>query len=324
MHHIYPCLNEIGRRNIDCDEPPLSLPIELLEEILTTAWLSKMSPDERRTLAISNLLVSKLWMEIFRRVSNQHVFVFSFESLEVWEQSLQGRAPYSRFTVRQDAHPPNTCRSLTRQTSKFRPGNHQRTFYRELLSTLKALPYLPNLRDLTFECFIPGEPCSRGISLPVIHLAVEYTFHPDTYTWIIDSILRPNPSHKNVPWGLPDLQLISTANNDPKTIGAVLEKLTHLEVALDRNLKLEMKILSSSAHIPENCAILHGPVSTFRTMSVSYRGSRLGYGKGFAPRVVRGVGVGLILDVGSGRSRGNVMDPSNTIRCGHVFLQRRR
>ena len=323
MHHIYTCPNGIGNRNIDYDETPL-FAVELLEEILTTAWLSKMSPDERHTLAISNLLVSKLWTEIFRRVSNQHVFVSSFKSLEVWEQSLQGRVPYSRYAIRQDAHPPNLCRSLTRQTSDFRPVKHQRSLYRELLSTLHALPYLPNLRDLTFECFLPGEPCSRDVSLPVIHLAVEYTFQPDAYTWFIDALLLSHSGHKHVPWALPELELIWTANDDPKIIGAVLEQFTHLEVSADRNLELEMKILSSSAHIPENCAIVHGPVSTFRTMGVSHRESRFGCGKEFAPRTVRGVGVGLVLDVGSTRGRGNAVDPSNTIRSGHVFMQRRR
>lgn len=323
MHHIYTCLNGIGKLNIDYDETPL-FPVELLEEILTTAWLSKMSPDERHTLAISNLLVSKLWMEIFRRVSNQHVFVFSFESLEVWERSLQGRVPYSRYAIRQDAHTPNSCHSLTRQTNTFRPGKHQRTFYRELLSTLHVLPYLPNLRDLTFECFMPGEPRSKGVSLPVIHLEMEYTFHPDTYTWIIDALLLSHSGHKHVPWALPELELISTANNDPKAIGAVLEQFTHLEAPTDRNMKLQMKILSSSAHIPENCAIVHGPVSTFRIMSASYRESRLACGKEFAPIIVRGVGVGLVLDVGNMRGLGNVMDPSNTIRSGNVFIQRKR
>lgn len=67
MHHIYTCLSGIG--DIDYDETPL-FAVELLEEILTTAWLSKMSPDERHTFAISNLVVSKLWMDIFRRVFN--------------------------------------------------------------------------------------------------------------------------------------------------------------------------------------------------------------------------------------------------------------
>ena len=320
MHHTY--LNEIGGSNIDSGETPL-LPVELLEEILTIAWLSNMSPDKRRALAISNLLVSKSWMETFRRVSNQHVFVSSLESLRVWERSLQGRVSYSRCGIRRDAHPPNSCHSLTRQTSNV-SGKHQSKFYRELFSTLHALPYLPNLRNLMFECFMPGESCSRGVSLPVIHLAVEYTFHPDTHTWIIDSLLMPHSGHKHVPWALPELELVSTANNDPKTIGGVLEQLTHLEVASDRNLKLEMRILSSSAHIPENCAIVHGPVSTFRNMSVSYDESRFGCGKEFSPRRVRGVGVGLVLDVGSTRGRGNVMDPSNTIRSGHVFMQRRR
>jgi hypothetical protein len=158
----------------------------------------------------------------------------------------------------------------------------------------------------------------------VIHLAVEYTFHPDTYTWIIDALLSSNSGHKHVPWGLPDLELISTANNDPKTIGAVLEQFTHLEIPTDRNLKLKMRILSSSAHVPENCAIVHGPVSTFRSISVSYKESRFGCGKEFAPRMVRGVGVGLVLDVGSTRGRGNLMNPSNTTRSGHVFMQRGR
>jgi len=317
MHHTY--LNKIGGPNIDSGETPF-LPVELLEEILTIAWLSKMSPDERHALAISNLLVSKLWMETFRRVFNQHVFVSSFESLEV---SLQSRVSYSRYGIRRDAHPPNSCHSLTRQTSNV-SGKHQSKFYRELLSTLHALPYLPNLRNLTFECFVPGESCSRGVSLPVIHLAVEYTFHLDIYTWIIDALLMSQSGHKHVPWALPELELVSTANNDPKTIGGVLERLTHLEVAPDRNLKLEMRILSSSAHIPENCAIVHGPMSTFRTMSVSYNESRFGCGKELSSRRVRGVGVGLVLDVGSARGRGNVIDPSNTIRSGHVFMQRRR
>ena len=309
MHHIYTCLSGIG--DIDYDETPL-FAVELLEEILTTAWLSKMSPDERHTFAISNLVVSKLWMDIFRRVSNQHVFVSSLESLGIWEQS--------RYAIRQGANPPNSCHSLTRQTSDFRPVKHQRSLYRELLSTLHALPNLPNLRDLAFECFMPGEPCSRGVSLPVIHLAVEYTFHPDAYRWIIGALL-PHSDHNHVPWALPELELISTASDDPKIIGAVLEQFTHLEVPTDKNLKLEMNILSSSAHIPENCAIVHGPASTFCTMAGE---SRLGSGKESASRTVRGAGVGLVLDVGNTRGPGNVIDPSNTIRSGHAFIQRRR
>jgi len=320
--HIYPYINGVGSRNIDNDAIPPSLPIELVEAILTVAWLSEMSPDNRRTFAISMIFVSKLWMEIFRRVSTQHIYILSSRSLEVWKRVLQGCITDSRCTTRQDTHSANLCYSVTRQTS-FRQGDHQWTLYRQLLSTLHALPYLPNLRILSSQYLMPGEPCSIGVSLPVVHLGVEYTFHPDTYTWLIDALLLPHSGHKHVPWALPELELISTANNDPSSVGAVLKEFTHLEVLKDKNLKLGVRILSSSAYIPENCAIVHGPLSTFRPLNVPYWENGYRFGKEFPSRMVRGVGVGLVLNVGSTRGGSNVTDPSNTSRSGHVFMQRR-
>jgi hypothetical protein len=326
--HIYPYLNGIGSRNVDYGATPSSLPIELLEEILTIAWLSKMSPDRRRTFAISMILVSKLWMEIFRRVSTQHVYVLSSESLENWKRVFQGPILHSCYPIRQDNYPTNLCSSVTRQNSA-RQGYRQWTPYRQLLSIFHALPYLPNLRALSSEYFTPGASCLEDVSLPVVRLGLEYTFHPDTYTWIIDALLLPHSGPKHVPWALPELELISTTNNNPSSIGAVLEQFTHLEVPNDRNLKLGVRILSSSAHIPENCAIVHGPVSTFRALSIPYRSipcreSRFRFGKEFPSRMVHGMGVGIVLDVGSARGRSNVVDPSNTMRSGHVFMQRRR
>lgn len=52
-----------------------SLPVEILEEIISAAWMSSLTAPERITLMTSSRLVNKTWMDVFARISSTDVHI---------------------------------------------------------------------------------------------------------------------------------------------------------------------------------------------------------------------------------------------------------
>ncbi len=95
-----------------------TLPVELITEIIQTAWDFPLSNDERRDLFYSSCLVNRDWLDIFIRIALTDVHIFSPEYLGSFLYLLRERNRgdarddnYLLVDARQTAN--RLCRSLT-------------------------------------------------------------------------------------------------------------------------------------------------------------------------------------------------------------------
>ncbi|KAF8817534.1 hypothetical protein BYT27DRAFT_7074545 [Phlegmacium glaucopus] len=301
----------------------MSIPIELLEEILRCGWLSPMFMQERIAFITSVALVSKLWLETLIRIISRDVYIPSTP----YRQFNVGRSPFlHKFLPK--LPPTQLCHTITQQIPLSRKTTKhgrlsslsKRKSIRELLSTFYGLPIMPNLRTLTVEHYnlAAGENHSFPFRAPIVQLHLEYTFTSDCPCWLIDALLASRHSKsKHLPWTLPHLEHISTpVNEDPVTsIVKVLDSCPHLRLAEER-FTIRVRVLSSSRHVLENCTIVHGV-----SVMPSFDGCDMNYHE-FGPRTIRASALALVLMTGGDRACGPLVDLANTFRNVHVFVHK--
>ncbi|KAF8909372.1 hypothetical protein CPB84DRAFT_1765974 [Gymnopilus junonius] len=300
-----------------------TLPNELLEQIFTQAWLSPMFPAQRATFIKSIFGASRTWVAMLARIVAKHVYVSSSPlNCESW--SNNGWAPslwhsLSELSVQ-------LCHSVTRQiVTSPKPISDcpssaldrlPRTAIRELFQNFHALPYIPNLRELSIEYLDPVDVnSSLTFRFSVIHLEVEYTFPSDTPSWLVDELGLTGKTKcrkaRYAPWELPDLFHISTSTTSQGHLGDVLNLLPHLQLS-EKSFGIKVKVLSASQYIPHPGFLLHGPLSA-ACMSISSEKA------GYCMTVVRGRALGVMLEAGSKGRR--CQNQAVTSREVYIFKQ---
>ncbi|KAF8956925.1 hypothetical protein BDZ97DRAFT_1763326 [Flammula alnicola] len=326
------------------------LPSEVLEQVLSEAWLSVMSAEERKVVVTSISLVSKLWLAIFARISTRDIFILSSSSLDFYRRLLDGRSP-SYWQHPLESRAADLCRSFTRQmpisTNKSYIYSNRSVFHsfeclrrkhmRDLLATFRLLPYLPNMRSMLVEYYYPGLGSKNAtqfvsFNVPVVRLELEYTFSPDAPLWIIDELglsgRTRRPKQRHVPWAPPDLEHISTTED--QSVAQLLQLCPHLELAVEEQFKIQVQILSSSRFVPTHCAIVHGAMAPSSCITTRREGcppaSRFWKVNSSdpAPRSVRGSALGFILDTATNAPQAPIVTAAkNRWRNVHVLVQRR-
>ena len=290
----------------------MSIPIELLEEILRWGWFSPMYIQERNAFMASVALVSKTWLKIFIRITCKYLYIPSTPCLAHDQEFTIGRIFHKLLP---DISPSQLCQTVTRQipllskTTKvirYIEGN----LIQDMLSTFHGLSLVPNLRSLAVEyhpTFL-GKPFFASI----VQLHLEYTFASDCPRWFIDALLaKRNLALKYLPWTLPFLEHISTpVTEDPtESIIKVLDRCPHLR--LTEEFTIGVHILSSSRLVPENCFIFHGAMPSLEACIVDYHD----FGQ---PKTIRGSVPALVLNKDDEVCEKST-DLSNMSRNVHVF-----
>ncbi|KDR80537.1 hypothetical protein GALMADRAFT_1090191 [Galerina marginata CBS 339.88] len=317
------------------DEIAGNLPTELLEKILTEAWLSAMSPIERTTFIESVSRASKTWLATLAIIATRDIYV-STPFLDRDRRAIEDQSHF-HWQSAPEISPFQFCRSFTRQIPISQTYNVPHSYlsrrerlrrkaYRELLSIFHVLPCMPSLSTLSIEYLKdikqPGTGSFLSFHLRVVRLEVEYTFSSDMPTWLVDELglsgKAKRPMNKSVPWELPDLHHVSTSTTDPTSSGDVLKLCPHLELA-EETFRMEMKVLSVSHKIRKHSAIVHGPLSlpTLRYKELS-KGKQ---GTGVI-NIVRGSALGLVLFAGNGCRKSHWQDLTDNLRNVYVFKER--
>ncbi|KAK1223396.1 hypothetical protein PQX77_013729 [Marasmius sp. AFHP31] len=134
---------------------PASLPIEVIEHILSLLWLSPLPRPQRATLIKSSLLVSNTWRSIFIRVAATDVYILSPSHGIAFLDTLRGGSlPNTNYPL------DILCRSITIQheNDHLLPGPEIQEeqpmglIFRDIIAELYRLPErLPILRRISLE-----------------------------------------------------------------------------------------------------------------------------------------------------------------------------
>ncbi|KAF9478248.1 hypothetical protein BDN70DRAFT_895873 [Pholiota conissans] len=312
-----------------CSDDDRSILPEILEQILSAAWNALMLPSERRALFATLCLVSKTWAVVFTRVCARDAVAFSSTNPDFYWRLFQGDLLLSKmFAAASPSAAPlsDICRTYTLQIGKVNeqcisilrdtPHDHRHTerrrkkMMRDLLSTFRHLPFLPNLRTLTISYFADEghqvgrdrgyrgnslkPEVSRPLRLPtlsarVVRLELEYVLSTDLPQWLFDELgmsgKRAAKSSVPPPCAVPDLEHASfPACADPKNkdndtinaaLGAFLAACPHLQTATHHDGKIQVRIKRASQTLPPGCAVLHSQLepATHVRLSISGGGS---------------------------------------------------
>ena len=304
----------------------MSIPTELLEEILRWGWFSLMFIRERNAFVTSVALVSKTWLKTLTRITHRDIYIPATPYLaDSREFTTTGRSPISHKLLL-DVPPSQLCQTITRQiqvlsvsSTKTRARYIERKLAQDMLSTFHGLSLVPNLRSLAVEYHHPnfwGEKIFP-FRASIVQLHLEYTFGSDCPPWLVDSLLANrycSTTLKHPPWELPYLEHISTpVTEDPtKSIIKVLDRCPHLRLVEER-FTIRVHILSSSRLVPENCCIFHGAMPSLEACVVDYHD----FGP---PKAIRGSAPALVLMKDDEACEPSI-DLSNMFRNVHVFCE---
>ncbi|PPQ90761.1 hypothetical protein CVT25_010150 [Psilocybe cyanescens] len=316
------------------------LPTELLEQILTEAWLSLMSPSERRDFVKAISRAFKIWSATLARICSRDVYT-SLPPSSRNRHSIEEELPL-RWGTLPDYPPFQLCRSFTQQIllpsyadpsldSFTRFGRLRKRAMKDLLSTFRGISYAPNISELSVEYFSPASNENRSSSqiialhLAIVRLEVEYTFSSDTPLWLIDELgltgRRKQGKSIHAPWEVPDLDHISTSDTGPSSFGDVLRLCPHLEMPTTQSFGINLRILSSSDIVPQYSSIVHGPISFPVIRKWMPENAKNQNRNGRIPEIISGKALGLVLDNPT-HSRGRCLHLTNATRTIGVFSQR--
>ncbi|KAJ7483351.1 hypothetical protein FB451DRAFT_1234192 [Mycena latifolia] len=230
------------------------LPVELIEQIISSAWHMPLPSTDRITLMRSSMLVNSTWADIFDLISSRDVYIPSSAFCDYFIQRLRGQTPpanttppsyfLSRFLgFKQPSKrtiPPRSanlaCQSLTIQIANVdvHPDKHNRTripmgsVLDELLENLDARSLAPNLRRLTIEYLDAGfdDVFHRAglAALPsqITHLELRYAFSPEMPPWLVKSLQEKQERQRSIGLMLPSITNLTVIGAGESTISDML------------------------------------------------------------------------------------------------------
>ncbi|KAJ7483385.1 hypothetical protein FB451DRAFT_1439342 [Mycena latifolia] len=185
------------------------LPIEILEQILASAWHMPLSSTDRITLMRSSMLVNSTWADIFALISERDVYIPSSAFCDHFIQRLRAPAPNSPaasssflsrfFRGFQDRRKPQVrsanlaCQSLRIEIVNVdvHPDKHNRT-------RLAALP------------------------LQITHLELRYTFSPGMPPWLVKSLQEKQERQRSIGLMLRSITNLTVIGAGANTISDML------------------------------------------------------------------------------------------------------
>ncbi|KAJ6568426.1 hypothetical protein DFH09DRAFT_918112 [Mycena vulgaris] len=214
------------------------LPVELMEEIIATAWHLPLSSRDRITFMRSSLLVNSTWADTFDLVSSRDVFIPSSAFCDHWIQRLRAPTP----SVPRSAN--LACQSITIQLANVdvHPDKHNRmrmpmgAVLDNLLENLDARSLAPNLRRLTIEYLDAtfGDVFHRAglAALPsqITHLELRYSFGSETPAWLVKALKDKEERQRNIGWvsrSITDLSVVGAGEN---TVSDMLRACTNARI----------------------------------------------------------------------------------------------
>ena len=295
----------------------ISIPTELLEEILRWGWFSLMLIQERNAFMTSVALVSKTWLKILIRITYRDIYIPSTLYLAHGREfTTIGQSPIFHKLL-PDVPPSQLCQTVTRQILVLSNSTRSARYIEDMLFMFHGLSLMPNLRSLAVDYHHPNfcEKSPFPFCASIVQFHLEYTFASDCPRWLVETLLtnRCYSTLRHLPWNLPDLEHISTpVTEDPtKSIIKVLDRCPHLRLAEER-FTIRVHILSSSRLVPENCFIFHGAMPSFDASVMDYHD----FGR---PKTIRGSAPVLVLMKDDEVCEPSI-DLSNTFRNVHIFL----
>lgn len=223
------------------------LPIEIVERILRTAWLSHMSAKTRTTFMTSSVLVNKTWSAVYAKVYTQNIHITGSASAHQFLKELFNTNPN-----RADDSPSNMnihCRSLsftldnrtvTKPTDalyipKFGDNEKLGMALSKTLYFLHDSNYLRNLRRINIEYANWGMDDVfdhwRFVPFPghVTELGLVYSCQGKTTAEMIESARRRYRRHKCEPWSLEYIRHLSVTGTSEGFLEDILKKTPILE-----------------------------------------------------------------------------------------------
>ena len=224
-------------------------PTEILEHIILEAWSSPLSADERISLMVSSLLVSKSWSVAFIRVSSRDVFIPCASYADQFFRTLREESPiydeHTRFL------PDYLCRSITFQVHNvprdatehhgvrlFSDGSREGQALASSLYNIRWLGYLPNLRRVSIEYVNWGFDDIfdqyRLIAFPeqVTELELKYTFTPGVPRPFVDNLRSEYERRDCLSWRMPSIRRLVTVGAPDAMVQDVLSICPNVKMSI--------------------------------------------------------------------------------------------
>ncbi|KIK09004.1 hypothetical protein K443DRAFT_499611 [Laccaria amethystina LaAM-08-1] len=282
-----------------------SLPIDLLEQILREAWTSLQSLGDKVSLMTSAVLVSKLWLTTFCRVSFRDMVIPCSNFLLQYRRIVQRKSPIYRKLLG-DICFTQLCRSIAIQKKFSYPRKHFRCneltdvdflYGRSMLESMHLLNSIPSLPLLqVISVIYSNHGCTNldngntfhVYSFSVVNLDIIYIFPPSTPSIFLDAIVQARRCKSPyAPWTPPTVYAISTSKTTaaPCAIGGFLKVCPDMErLDLDECSKGSVEVqvtTNSTSQISQDSIILQGKLGSFRRRTNEKDGTILVQGKTF-------------------------------------------
>ncbi|KAJ7230372.1 hypothetical protein GGX14DRAFT_335467, partial [Mycena pura] len=228
------------------------LPVELVEQIISTTWHMPLSSQERITLMRSSVLVNSTWATLFDHISSRDVYIPSSAYCDHFIQRLRTqprpvasssflggfvRLFQKPLAPAAELHPANlACRSITIQIAN--PAVHPDKYNRihlpmaavldELMEHIDAHGLAPHLRRLSIEYLnAPFDDVFRRVGLAglpsqIKHLELRYLFSADMPSWLADALREKQKRQRHFEWVAQDVMHLSVFGAGKNTVRDLL------------------------------------------------------------------------------------------------------
>ncbi|KAF7317611.1 hypothetical protein MKEN_00848500 [Mycena kentingensis (nom. inval.)] len=223
--------------------PSPTLPVELLEQIITLLWRSQLTSAERTTFMTSSTLVNSTWAEMVDRVATQDVVISSSAYADYFLEEIRAtkrkhHAPRATGwaarllrlvhppPARAPKHNPNiACRSLTIQLANPRrhpaPERYKHALHLPMGFVLDDLlehvdahapSLLPNLRTVAIEYVdAPFEDLFQRVGMAALpeqveRLEVRWTYSDGMPVFLVDVLRERQTGQRHFAWYLTRLK----------------------------------------------------------------------------------------------------------------------
>ncbi|KAJ7080777.1 hypothetical protein B0H15DRAFT_787033 [Mycena belliarum] len=216
------------------------LPVELLEEIISSAWNMPLSSSDRIMLMRSSALVNSTWADIYDLLSSRDVYIPSSAFADYFLQRLRAQPPAGPKQTLRSANV--ACQNLHIQLANVTGADKHAhipmgSVLDDLLEGLDAWSLTPNLRRLTVEYRDVGfDDVFRRISLAslpaqVTHLELLYSFSPGMLAWPLRSLQELKEAKQSIKWRLTTVTKVSVIGAGEKTVKNLTRACPNAQVA---------------------------------------------------------------------------------------------